>query len=117
MLIVQRFYKANAPLCRQHGKELAAKWLGLTLVHGWWGYIGFFINFFDVGTDVVAMIRFSRLRPPFGPSGVFRTRLNAQRSGFKGSCQADFQLELFDLNLVTESSCQRWLASVGSFHS
>jgi hypothetical protein len=64
MLIMQRFYKIQTPLCRQHGRELALQWLGRTLIQGWWGYISFFVNIFDVGTDVVAFIRFSLLPPP-----------------------------------------------------
>jgi hypothetical protein len=68
MLIMQRFYKVTAPLCRQHGRELAANWLGRTLIQGWWGYISFFVNLFDVSTDIVALIRFSRLPPPVNRS-------------------------------------------------
>ena len=64
MLIMQRFYKIKAPLCRQHGRDLAAKWLGKTLIQGWWGYISFVVNFFAVGTDIVALVRYSRLAPP-----------------------------------------------------
>ena len=64
MLVMQRFYKMRTPLCRQHGRELALKWLGRALVQGWWGYISFFVKIFDVGTDIVAIVRFSLLPPP-----------------------------------------------------
>jgi hypothetical protein len=63
MIVVQRFYKLQVPLCRRHGQLLAAKWLLWTLVQGWWGYISFFVNVFDIGTDVIALVRFSRLSP------------------------------------------------------
>jgi hypothetical protein len=67
MLIMQRFYKIRVPLCRQHGQQLATEWLLKTLVQGWWGYISFFVNVFDIGTDVVALVRFSRLTPSDQP--------------------------------------------------
>lgn len=81
MLVMQRFYKVRAPLCREHGRELAANWLGRTLIQGWWGYVSFFVNFFAAGTDIVALIRFSRL-----PSAIATGRDGASEpDGLLGS--------------------------------
>ena len=67
MLILQKFYKVRAHLCRDHGRQEARSWLGKTLILGWWGVISFFVNFVAVGTDVVAYVRASRLPEPRTP--------------------------------------------------
>lgn len=64
MIVMQKFYKVDAPLCREHGLELAKRYLGKTLLLGWWGFISFFVNFFAVFTDVRAVMIASRLDPP-----------------------------------------------------
>ena len=67
MLVLQKFYKVELPLCRDHGREAAKSWLGKTLVQGWWGVISFFVNFYAVFTDVVALRQVSRLEEPVSP--------------------------------------------------
>ena len=51
MLLLQKLYKANALLCRDHAIPVVKEYLGKTLVQGWWGVISFFVNFVVVGQD------------------------------------------------------------------
>jgi len=37
MLLMQRFIKVKAPLCRDCGRKLTADYTKQTLVQGWWG--------------------------------------------------------------------------------
>ena len=64
MVIFQRFYKYKGPLCRDHGVENAREWLRLTAVQGWWGIVSFFVNFYAVLTDVIALRKAKTLPPP-----------------------------------------------------
>lgn len=64
MILMQRFVKLQAPLCREHGVELTKKYLGKTLIEGWWGYISFFVNWFVVVTDLVALSQAKKLPAP-----------------------------------------------------
>ena len=64
MLIVQRFCKWQGTLCHDHGVEIANIFLRKTLVQGWWGATSFFLNWFAVATDLVALQRASRLPSP-----------------------------------------------------
>jgi hypothetical protein len=66
MVIVQKFYKANGLLCRDHGRALSNEYLHKTLVEGWWGVTSFFFNFFAVYTDVVALRKSTKLDRPAG---------------------------------------------------
>jgi hypothetical protein len=66
MVILQKFYKANGVLCRDHGRALSNQYLRKTLVEGWWGVTSFFFNFFAVYTDVVALRKSTKLAPPTG---------------------------------------------------
>ncbi len=70
MVVLQKFFKVEMPLCNEHGRELAKSWLGKTLVQGWWGVISFFVNFFAVYTDVVALSQASRLGDPVLPQAT-----------------------------------------------
>jgi hypothetical protein len=66
MILMQRFISARAALCRDHGMALAKEFLQKTLVQGWWGLISFFVNFYAVYTDLVALSRARKLGPPVG---------------------------------------------------
>lgn len=66
MLLIQRFVKFKGPLCRDHGVELTKKFLGMTLWQGWWGYISFFVNFFVIGTDLMALSQAKAIPAPQG---------------------------------------------------
>jgi hypothetical protein len=64
MLVMQRFVKFEGPLCRDHALEGSKDFLKKTLVQGWWGVISFFVNFYAVFTDVVALQRAKKMPPP-----------------------------------------------------
>jgi hypothetical protein len=69
MLVMQRFVTARAWVCRDHGVLLAKTYLRKTLIEGWWGIISFFVNFYAVYTDVVALSTARKLAPPVaGPA-------------------------------------------------
>jgi hypothetical protein len=64
MLILMRTYKYKGFLCRDHAVENATEWLKKTLVTGWWGFFSFFVNFFVIATDVVALQKAKKIPPP-----------------------------------------------------
>jgi len=64
MIVMQRFVKARAVLCRDHGVQLTKQYLKKTLVEGWWGYISFFVNWFVVATDLIALSHAKKLAEP-----------------------------------------------------
>jgi hypothetical protein len=64
MLILMRTYKFKGPLCRDHAVENANGWLKKTLVTGWWGFFSFFVNFFVIATDLVALRKAKKIPPP-----------------------------------------------------
>jgi hypothetical protein len=66
MIVMQRFVSARAALCRDHGVALAKDFLRKTLVQGWWGLISFFVNFYAVYTDLVALSQARKLPAPVG---------------------------------------------------
>jgi hypothetical protein len=68
MIVMQRFVSARAALCRDHGIALAKDFLGKTLAQGWWGIISFFVNFYAVYVDLVALSQARKLAPPVGPA-------------------------------------------------
>lgn len=73
MLVMRRHWTYRAPLCREHGSQLARNWLLATVLMGWWGIISFFVNFGFVATDVRALLAARRLAPPslvVGPRNV-----------------------------------------------
>jgi hypothetical protein len=57
MIFVRQWESMSPVVCRSHGIRLSARWLGYTLVLGWWGVISFFANFFAVGADLRALGR------------------------------------------------------------
>src|SRR5262249_20277090 len=59
----RRYWRYQAPLCRDHGTKLAANWLLATLITGWWGLISFFMNLGAVAADVRALLIARRLAP------------------------------------------------------
>jgi len=64
MLLLQRDFKAEAPLCRDHGVEVGRRYLKKTLAQGWWGIISFFWNFYDGFLDLSSLGKAKRLGPP-----------------------------------------------------
>jgi hypothetical protein len=52
------------PLCRRHGVQGSLRYLGSTLVLGWWGWVSFPLNFFAIGVDVLSLTRALRLAKP-----------------------------------------------------
>jgi hypothetical protein len=52
------------PLCRQHGVQGSLRYLGSTLVLGWWGWVGFPLNFFAIGVDLQSLTRALKLAKP-----------------------------------------------------
>ncbi len=64
MLVMQRFFKVRAQLCRSCGWKLVRGWTGRTLVQGWWGYVSFFANIFTVLMNVVSAVKVLRLPRP-----------------------------------------------------
>ena len=55
MLVLRRYTSFSAPLCRDHGFEIARNWLLATLLMGWWGLISFVTNFAAIATDLRAL--------------------------------------------------------------
>jgi hypothetical protein len=64
MLILQKFVRIRTPLCRDHGAKVANDFLKKTLVQGWWGIISFFVNFYCVFADMIAIGNFKSLGAP-----------------------------------------------------
>ena len=62
LIVAQRFISIDKPLCRTHGRHLSNSFLKKTLVQGWWGLFSFFINFFDVFSDISVLRKFSDRR-------------------------------------------------------
>ena len=67
MILVQRFISVDKPLCRTHGRQFTKLFLKKTLVQGWWGMFSFFINFYDVCSDVSVLRKYSSLDEPTAP--------------------------------------------------
>ena len=63
MLFMRRYSAYSAPLCRDHGSQLARNWLVATLLMGWWGIISFFVNFGLVAADLSSLRTARRLAP------------------------------------------------------
>jgi hypothetical protein len=57
MLLLQRFVKLQAPLCRECGERKLAEYTSRTLWQGWWGYISFFVNWFVLASNLVAWLK------------------------------------------------------------
>ena len=71
MILMQKFVRFRGYLCRDHAVQGAKDFLGKTLVQGWWGLISFFVNFYAVYTDLVALSKAKKLAPPMAaPTGV-----------------------------------------------
>jgi hypothetical protein len=64
MLLLQKFYKVEAPLCREHALVVGQEYLSKTLVLGWWGVTSFFFNFGAVFTDLAGLRRAKEMQPP-----------------------------------------------------
>jgi hypothetical protein len=55
LILARQWYSFDGYLCREHAKKEALRWLGLTLVFGWWGVISFFANIAAVICDLGAL--------------------------------------------------------------
>jgi len=66
MIVVQKFVRFRGYLCRDHGIQASKDFLRKTLVQGWWGIISFFVNFYAVYTDLMALSKANKLGPPVG---------------------------------------------------
>jgi hypothetical protein len=64
MILLQKFYKIQGPLCRDHAMALGKKFLGSTALLGWWGVTSFLFNIGAVITDVSVLIRASSMPHP-----------------------------------------------------
>ena len=64
MILLQRFFRLRAPLCRDCGRRIVKSWTGKTLVAGWWGIISFFVNWFCLASNAVAWRRVNALGEP-----------------------------------------------------
>ena len=74
LIFVQRFISVDKPLCRTHGRHYTKLYLNKTLVQGWWGVFSFFINFYDVCSDVSVLRKYSSLDEPSAPAHQRRDR-------------------------------------------
>jgi len=57
MLLMQKFVKLQAPLCRECGHKKLVEYTTRTLWQGWWGYISFFVNWFVLASNLVAWLK------------------------------------------------------------
>jgi hypothetical protein len=64
MIVVQRFIKLRAPLCRDCGIEMTKDYTTHTLIEGWWGFISFFANWFCLAGNLIAYRKATRLAEP-----------------------------------------------------
>ena len=64
MLLVQRFVKVRANLCRECGSRILRQYTLRTLWQGWWGLISFFANAFTILANVVYLLKLRRLPSP-----------------------------------------------------
>jgi hypothetical protein len=55
LILARQWYSFDGYLCREHARKEALRWLGLTLVFGWWGVISFFANITAVICDLGAL--------------------------------------------------------------
>src|SRR5213593_2006308 len=68
MIVLQRFVRFRGYLCRDHGVRASKDFLRQTLVQGWWGIVSFFVNFYAVYTDLVALSKARKLPAPVSAS-------------------------------------------------
>jgi hypothetical protein len=64
MLVMQRFIKVRASLCRECGMKTTKSYTTRTMVEGWWGIISFFANWFCLAGNLVAYRKAARLAEP-----------------------------------------------------
>ena len=64
MVFAQRFVKVRKPLCKEHGMQMTAAFLGRTMVQGWWGFVSFFVNIVVVLGDVGVWVAYRTLADP-----------------------------------------------------
>ena len=57
MLLMQKFVKLQAPLCRECGQKKLVEYTTQTLWQGWWGYISFFVNWFVLVSNLFAWLK------------------------------------------------------------
>ena len=64
MLIMQRFVRLEAPLCRDCGMRITKSYSKRTAVEGWWGIISFFVNWVTLALNLRAYRKASSLPEP-----------------------------------------------------
>jgi hypothetical protein len=70
MLFARKVTKLEKPMCRVHGPQMTRKFLGKTLVFGWWGVISLFVNLFIVAGNIKALGAFRDLDDPSAPGST-----------------------------------------------
>ena len=65
MLVMQRFIKVRAPLCRECGIKMTKTYTAQTLVQGWWGVISFFANWYCLAGNLTAYRKAAGLAEPY----------------------------------------------------
>lgn len=66
MLLLQKFVKIDAMLCREHAIATVQQFQRQTLVQGWWGITSFFFNIAAVIGNMSALSRAKKMAPPSG---------------------------------------------------
>jgi hypothetical protein len=78
LIVMQRFFRLRAALCRDCGQRIVKSYTAKTLVFGWWGVISFFVNWFCLASNAIAWRRLSRLGQPLPTEASIRiTERNA----------------------------------------
>ncbi len=66
LILVMRMARLEGAFCREHGEAVASEYLRRTLVEGWWGILSFFVNWYALYIDIVALREVRRLAPAAG---------------------------------------------------
>lgn len=75
MLVMHRFYRVRATLCRDCGHQLNGEFTKRTLLEGWWGVISFFYNWYCLANNYLVHRKLSQLPSPV--AGEYREDLAA----------------------------------------
>jgi hypothetical protein len=108
MIIVQQFFKIHQSLCRDHGVDASKKYLGKTLLEGWWGFVSFFVNIFVVISDIVVWLQYARLPEPIAgvapvaPTAAVSGSTDASTGGWHSDPLARHQMRYYDGTSWTE---------------
>jgi Protein of unknown function (DUF2510) len=70
MILIQRFLTHKGRFCRDCGLAKFRVVQKKTLVHGWWGYISFFVNWVNAAQNLVVWRQLRSLGAPTGRRGT-----------------------------------------------